>query len=162
MSYPALFNGVNNGVSESLLVMKEENKVVYNNSIYDIEKINIFEEANARFEFQNYQVKINGNLASLKNLQTNSTRTLQLQSRRQQFDNKKQSIEKYVVFKDTYVFLDKGNYIIMYNDEESPIISQTKLGSSIIYTCNLGTLEISNHFTRKSRWNGIVIEKINF
>lgn len=66
----------------------------------------------------------------------------------------------FIIKRDSYVNLYANKKKISFEGVIYPVKSVNTIGSSIVYVCDAGELEISNNIRRKSKWNGVSISKL--
>lgn len=134
----------------------ESRQVILKEINYDMLKIDLLGDKQSKFTFDVYSVKINNGKLSLYDSQGNLINTF-IQIDGSVTDIK--DFDKYIIYKNNYLYVDKKRTNIIVNNQEFPIISHTKIGTSDVYGTSEGLLSISSS-DRPSSWNGITIEMV--
>jgi hypothetical protein len=145
---------------ENIIFLEANNpNIIFNTMEYVITKTYIFNDTSVKLDFDKYTIKISNKIMSLINNEDGTIDTLLLvQSVSPDLQEQKDIV--FTIKKDTFVSINYSTNSITYNNQTYNVTNKKKNGSTDVYVCSVGTLEISNSPKRVSKWNGISIATI--
>lgn len=146
---------------ENIIFLEANNpNIIFNTMEYAITKTYIFNDVNVKVDFDKYTIKITNKIMSLINNEDGTIDTLLfVQSAPTPVEIEKKD-RVFTIKKDTFVSINYDLDTITFDNKSYTITSKKKNGSTDVYLCSVGTLEISNSPKRVSKWNGISIATI--
>ena len=144
--------------NDFIVVNIDNRQIIFKQMVYDMIKIDFLSDTQSKFTFDNHSVKINNGRLSLYDVEGTLINTyLQVDNN---LDTTKDLWDKYIIYKNNYLYVDKKRTRIIVNNQEYPIVSSAKIGTTNVYNTEVGTLSLSGNINRPSTWNGITIEII--
>lgn len=145
--------------NDFVVVNLDTRQVIFKQVTYNMINIDFLGQTQSKFTFDGYSVKINNSRLSLYDTVGTLINTYLQVEDDSNLNTSEKLWDKYIIYKNNYVYVDKKRTSININNKEYLIISSNKIGTSNVYVTEIGTLTLSGN-NRPSTWNGITIELI--
>lgn len=109
-----------------------------------------------KINFDNFTIKIRNGILTLIDISSDMIETFLLEESRYESEDN----DVYIIKRNVHVSINKARTFIKYMDLEYPITCKKIVGTTDVYVCDAGNIQIPTKQNRNAKWNGMLISNL--